>query len=111
MDALKAELAKKRKAAEEAASNRPTKYMKRGDLERMKLEEEAAKKAASKSKQEEERRAKSVEVRYLWIICFGILTDPPNRHTSTTLLHQLRWTRNLLLWSQPISSTYRMMTQ
>jgi pre-mRNA-splicing factor 18 len=62
MDALKAELAKKRKAAEEAASNRPTKYMKRGDLERMKLEEEAAKKAASNSKQEEKRRAKSTEV-------------------------------------------------
>lgn len=51
---------KKRKAAEEAANNRPTKYMKRGDIERMKLEEEAAmKEAASKAKQEEALRSKT----------------------------------------------------
>jgi len=62
MEALKAELAKKRKAAEEASNNRPTKYMKRGDLERMKLEEEAALKASVQEKQEEERRAKAAKV-------------------------------------------------
>jgi len=63
MDALKAELAKKRKAAEEAAGNRPTKYMKRGDIERMKLEEEAAKKAVAQAAKEEKDRLKVVEVR------------------------------------------------
>lgn len=58
MDALKAELAKKRKAAEEAAGSRPTKYMRRGDLERLKQEEEAARKEAARAKAEEEERKK-----------------------------------------------------
>ena len=39
MDALKAEIASKRKALENAPS-RPNKYMRRGDIERMKEEEE-----------------------------------------------------------------------
>ena len=61
MDALKAELAKKRKAAEEADGPRPQKYMRRGDIERIKAEAERAKEAESKKKQEAEEVAR-VEV-------------------------------------------------
>lgn len=98
MEALKAELAKKRKAAEEASSSRPTKYMKRGDLERMKQEEEAALKADSKTKQDEELRAKTAKViqRSIWSI--SILTPTLNRLASTIpqrLHHQLRIRRLL----------------
>jgi pre-mRNA-splicing factor 18 len=59
MNALKEEIAKKRKAAEEAASNRPNKYMKRGEIERMKIEEEETLKATKRAKEEEERRLKA----------------------------------------------------
>jgi len=52
MDALKAELAKKRKAGEEADGSRPQKYMRRGDIERIKVEAERAKEAELKKKQE-----------------------------------------------------------
>lgn len=65
MDALKAEIAKKRKAAEEAATNRPTKYMKRGEIERMKMEEEEALKAARRAKEEEERRLRAPVIRFI----------------------------------------------
>ena len=63
MDALKAELARKRKAAEEAEGSRPQKYMRRGDIERMKAEAERAKEAELKKKQEAEEVAR-VEVSY-----------------------------------------------
>ena len=61
MDALKAELAKKRKAAEEADGPRPQKYMRRGDIERIKVEAERAREAESKKEQEAEEVAR-VEV-------------------------------------------------
>ncbi|KAG8815960.1 mRNA splicing protein prp18 [Serendipita sp. 399] len=56
MDALKVELAKKRKAAEDASTSRPTKYMRKGDIERMKREEETARTAALHAKAEEEKQ-------------------------------------------------------
>lgn len=62
MDALKAELAKKRKAAEEVEGSRPQKYMRRGDIERIKAEAEQAKEAELKKKQEDKEVAR-VEVR------------------------------------------------
>ena len=40
MDALKAEIASKRKAVEENSLSRPTKYMRRGELERLREEQE-----------------------------------------------------------------------
>jgi hypothetical protein len=40
MDALKAEIASKRKAVEESSLSRPTKYMRRGELERLREEQE-----------------------------------------------------------------------
>lgn len=65
MDALKAEIAKKRKAAEEAAGERPTKYMKKGELERLEREKEAKLKAEEEAKREEERRLKAQVVSIL----------------------------------------------
>ncbi|KAG8853183.1 mRNA splicing protein prp18 [Serendipita sp. 411] len=56
MEALKAELAKKRKAAEDEANSRPTKYMRKGDIERMKREEEAAQKLVQRAKSEEQNQ-------------------------------------------------------
>ena len=49
MDALKAEIALKRKSVGTGAGSRPTKYMRRGDIERIKQEEE------QKAKQERAR--------------------------------------------------------
>lgn len=40
MDALKAEIASKRKIVEESSLARPTKYMRRGELERLREEQE-----------------------------------------------------------------------
>jgi pre-mRNA-splicing factor 18 len=52
MDALKAEIASKRKALENVPS-RPNKYMRRGDIERMKEEEERkAREEAAKAAEE-----------------------------------------------------------
>ena len=59
MDALKAELAKKRKAAEEAEGSRPQKYMRRGDIERLKADAERAKEAELKKNQEAEEVARA----------------------------------------------------
>lgn len=59
MDALKAEIASKRKALENVPP-RPTKYMRRGDIERMKEEEEqkAREEAAKKAESEAEAQAR-----------------------------------------------------
>ena len=56
MDALKAEIAVKRKALEIPATDgaRPTKYIRRGELERLKEEQERKEREA----QEEYRKAK-----------------------------------------------------
>jgi len=63
MDALKAEIAVKRKALQEDPAQRPTKYMRRGDLERLKeererkeREEKEARERGKKEHEEEERR-------------------------------------------------------
>lgn len=55
MDALKAEIASKRKALDEVPA-RPNKYMRRGDLERLQKEEE--RKAREKQAAERERLEK-----------------------------------------------------
>ena len=59
MDALKAEIASKRKALENVPP-RPTKYMRRGDIERMKEEEEqkAREEAAKKAESDAEAQAR-----------------------------------------------------
>ncbi|KAH9925540.1 Prp18 domain-containing protein [Fomitopsis serialis] len=65
MDALKAEIAVKRKALQEdpVLAQRPTKYMRRGDLERLKEErarkEREEKEAREKKEPEEEERRRS----------------------------------------------------
>ncbi|KZS92357.1 Prp18-domain-containing protein [Sistotremastrum niveocremeum HHB9708] len=57
MDLLKAELANKRKALESETADRPKKYLRRGEIERLKAEEER-KAAEEKAKQAEEERRK-----------------------------------------------------
>lgn len=67
MDFLKAELATKRKALEQDAS-RPTKYMRRGELEKLKEEQERKEKLAkekAKLEAESAAKAKKIEVSIL----------------------------------------------
>lgn len=64
MDALKAEIASKRKALDAPTQQRPNKYMRRGDIEKLKEEEERKareEKAAAEraSKEREREKAKS----------------------------------------------------
>ena len=64
MDALKAEIASKRKALEHAPQ-RPNKYMRRGDIERMKEEEErkAREEAAKNAEAQAQNAAQQPKVR------------------------------------------------
>jgi pre-mRNA-splicing factor 18 len=64
MDALKAEIASKRKALDNAPP-RPNKYMRRGDIERMKEEEEreAREEAAKKAEEAQAQKAAQPKVR------------------------------------------------
>jgi pre-mRNA-splicing factor 18 len=57
MDALKAEIASKRKAIQNdpVESSRPTKYMRRGDIERLKQEQELEAKEDGERNEREER--------------------------------------------------------
>lgn len=59
MDALKAEIALKRKSLQELplGDGRPTKYMRRGDIERLKEEQERKAKEEKEAKKREEREA------------------------------------------------------
>jgi hypothetical protein len=64
MDALKAEIASKRKALENG-TQRPNKYMRRGDIERMKEEEERkAREEAARKAEEEAQKAALPKVRF-----------------------------------------------
>ena len=65
MDALKAEISNKRKALEEAttSSEKPPKYMRRGDLERLKEEQERER--LEKERQAEEERKAAEEQKKL----------------------------------------------
>lgn len=56
MDALKAEIALKRKTVQDDAGTRPSKYMRRGDLERLKEEEER------RAREEKEKQRVAQEV-------------------------------------------------
>lgn len=60
MDALKAEIATKRKALTEdpVLASRPTKYMRRGEIEKMKEEQE---RKAREEKEQAERAARDAE--------------------------------------------------
>ena len=65
MDALKAEIALKRKSLQELplGDGRPTKYMRRGDIERLKEEQERKAKEEKEAKKREEARKKEKEAR------------------------------------------------
>jgi hypothetical protein len=90
MDALKAEIARKRKAAEEAATERPVKYMKKGDLERIEREKEAARKAELEAKKEEERRLKTESVLKSRIPMYYVRLTPSRPPKSLQLLEPPR---------------------
>ena len=63
MDALKAEIASKRKTLDNA-SQRPKKYMRRGDIEKMKEEEERkAREEAAKKAEDDAQKAALLKVR------------------------------------------------
>jgi pre-mRNA-splicing factor 18 len=62
MDALKAEIASKRKARDNGPL-RPNKYMRRGDIERMKEEEEQKAREEAAEKAEAEQAAQ-IKVRF-----------------------------------------------
>jgi pre-mRNA-splicing factor 18 len=78
MDALKAEIAFKRKTAEADLSSRPTKYMRRGDIERMKQEEEEQRAKGEKERIVQEEVRKKVEAA-------EVSTHPPSCCTQHPL--------------------------
>lgn len=61
MDALKAEIAVKRKAIQDdsLSSSRPTKYMRKGELEKLRLEQELKEKEEKVAREQLEMQAKS----------------------------------------------------
>ncbi|TFK28210.1 Prp18-domain-containing protein [Coprinopsis marcescibilis] len=59
MDALKAEIASKRKQIDDPVAQRPNKYMRRGDIERLKQEQEQ--RALEENRQKEDAQRKVVE--------------------------------------------------
>lgn len=61
MDALKAEIAIKRKSLQELPTERPTKYMRRGDIERLKEEQERKAREEKEAKEREERERMEAE--------------------------------------------------
>lgn len=90
MDALKAEIARKRKAAEDAATERPVKYMKKGDLERIEREKEATKRAELDAKKEEERSLKAQTVLISRIPMYYVQLTPSRPPKSLQLLEPPR---------------------
>ena len=74
MDALKAAIQTKRKALDEMPS-KPSKYMRRGDIERLKEEEERkAREAERLAKEEAERNTPKAKVR----LSFSMLATHSN---------------------------------
>jgi len=63
MDALKAEFALKRKAVEGDRSFRPTKYVRRGEMERIKEEEERKAREEKVAREETQRQAEMSTLR------------------------------------------------
>ena len=62
MDALKAEIALKRKTLEiPVADGRPTKYMRKGDIERLKEEQERKAKEEKEAKEREKKEKEEAE--------------------------------------------------
>jgi pre-mRNA-splicing factor 18 len=63
MDALKAEIASKRKALQDEplVADRPNKYMRRGDIERLREEKERKEKEEKQKQEDAERLAKDAE--------------------------------------------------
>lgn len=76
MDILKAEIAAKRKAVE-VDTDRPKKYMRKGDIERMRLEEEQRareeKERAAREKEEQESQAKVRSIAVTFAVGVGCI--------------------------------------
>jgi pre-mRNA-splicing factor 18 len=69
MDFLKAEIAAKRKPTD-APDSRPQKYMRKGDIERLKREQLAQEEAAKRQVAKEEEDKKEKEVSAQCTICY-----------------------------------------
>jgi pre-mRNA-splicing factor 18 len=61
MDFLKSEIASKRKALDQDVS-RPTKYMRKGDLEKLKQEQERKERDELESKNQQAAQSKAIQV-------------------------------------------------
>ena len=82
MDALKAEIASKRKARDNGPP-RPNKYMRRGDIERLREEEEQkAREEATKKVEVEAEQATLPKVRFLAIFTLTLYTEILRRRWS-----------------------------
>lgn len=71
MDFLKAEIAAKRKPAD-ALDSRPQKYMRKGDIERLKREQKAQEEEAKRQAAKEEQERKQKEVRYYLVLAVDL---------------------------------------
>ena len=72
MEALKAELALKRKSLADVSDSRPNKYMRRGDIEKMRLEQErkeAEEKAKAKQQESSQAASSSAESSKVCFCC------------------------------------------
>jgi hypothetical protein len=78
MDALKAVVAEKRKAIEQenGSSQRPAKYLRRGDIERLKEEEKAREETERREREEAARleaEMKAIAAKPMIVSCFNVL--------------------------------------
>jgi hypothetical protein len=89
MDGLLAEVASKRKALESDAQ-RPTKYMRKGEIERLREEEEQKRKIEQEAKEAATRQEKEAEAIKKAKVCFvDVLLDMksgPNSQLESRLL-------------------------
>jgi len=81
MEALKAEIALKRKSAQ-GDSNRPAKYMRRGEIEKLKEEQEKQEREVKEAKELEAKEAQKVAVKAKNRL---VHSQPPTHHNRTIL--------------------------
>ena len=71
MESLKAEIASKRKAIQDDPIDRPSKYMKRGDLERLREERELATRQVQTSSEDLQSNPARVSTRSLFLTLYA----------------------------------------
>jgi hypothetical protein len=93
MDALKAEIALKRKSVGTGVGSRPTKYMRRGDIERIKQEEEQKVKQERARDVQEEAQNKAE----------AIATEQGKPDANVSILPRVVLTLLTYEWKEPTS--------